>query len=134
MAYQPMGRGHRGPICHAMWILVCIILFIIYFQAEIALVNEDKILKYLTIDLFVVTNFSLWRHWYTFFARVLILICIFCTAFWYMGNCDVTNIMPCKFCIYDNDKTYCHLSCIAIYHNMFLSYCDTPIRLDVCII
>jgi hypothetical protein len=43
--YQPDGRRPQGLICHAMWILACIILFIIYFEAEIAVVNEDKILK-----------------------------------------------------------------------------------------
>ena len=56
-------------MCHAIWILACIILFIIYYQAKIAVVNEDKILKYLTTDLFVVTYFFI----------VTSLICIFCT-------------------------------------------------------
>jgi hypothetical protein len=49
--------GPRGLIYHAIWILACIILFIIYYQAKIAIVNEGKILKYLTIDFFVVTYF-----------------------------------------------------------------------------
>jgi hypothetical protein len=43
-------------------------------------------------------TFCLWRHWYPFFARVLILICIFARRA-DMGNCDVANITPCKFCI-----------------------------------
>jgi hypothetical protein len=30
-------------------------IYTYYYQAKIAIVNEDKILKYLTIDLFVVT-------------------------------------------------------------------------------
>jgi hypothetical protein len=59
----------RGLICHATWILACFILFIIYYQAKIAVIDEDKILKYLTIDLFVVTYFFI----------VTSLICIFCT-------------------------------------------------------
>ena len=81
--YQPKGRRPRGLICHAIWILACIILFIIYFKAEIAVVNEDKILKYLTTDLFVVTYFFIVTSLICIFARVLILICIFCTACWY---------------------------------------------------
>ena len=61
--------GPLGLICHAIWIVACIILFIIYYQAKIAVINEDKILKYLIIDLFVVTYFFI----------VTSLICIFCT-------------------------------------------------------
>ena len=49
--------GPLGLICHAIWILAYIILFIIYYQAEIAIINEDIFLLYLTIDLFVVTYF-----------------------------------------------------------------------------
>jgi hypothetical protein len=60
-------RG-RGLICHAIWILPCIILFIIYYEANIVVIKEDKILKYLTIDLFHVTYFFI----------VTSLICIFC--------------------------------------------------------
>jgi hypothetical protein len=48
--YQPEGRrpqgliwGLGGMICHAIWILACIILFIIYYEAKIAVINEDKI-------------------------------------------------------------------------------------------
>jgi hypothetical protein len=37
--------------------LACIILFIIYYHVKIAVGNENKILKYLTLDLFVVTYF-----------------------------------------------------------------------------
>jgi hypothetical protein len=71
-------------------ILACIILFIIYYQVKITVINEDKSLKYLTIDLFVVTYFFIVTLLiiYTFFARLAD-----------MGNCDVANIMPCKFCI-----------------------------------
>jgi hypothetical protein len=43
-------------------------LFVIYYEAKIVLIDEDKILKYLTIDLFVVTYFFI----------VTSLICIFC--------------------------------------------------------
>jgi hypothetical protein len=67
--YQPEGRRPRGLICHAIWILTCIILFITYYQAKISVINEDKILKYLTIDFFVVTYFFI----------VTSLICILCT-------------------------------------------------------
>jgi hypothetical protein len=53
-SYQPEGRRPSGLIigAHAIWILACIILFIIYYQAKIASVKKDKILKYLTTDLF----------------------------------------------------------------------------------
>jgi hypothetical protein len=85
MAYQPEGPegwyGARGLIwAYAIWILECIILFIIYYQAKIAVVNEDKIWLQICLSW---RTFSLWHHWYAFFARVLIFICIFCTAFWY---------------------------------------------------
>jgi hypothetical protein len=42
-------------------------------------------------------TFSLWRHWYAFFARVLIMICIFCSVLiWVIV---MSPISPCKFCI-----------------------------------
>jgi hypothetical protein len=60
--------GAWGLICHAIWILACIILFIIYHQAKITEVNEEKNLNYLIIDLIVVTYFFI----------VTSLICSFC--------------------------------------------------------
>jgi hypothetical protein len=47
--YQPEERMTRRLICHAIWILACIILCMIniYYQAKIVVVNKDKILKYI---------------------------------------------------------------------------------------
>ena len=53
--YQSEDRRPQGLICHAIWILASNNIFIIYYQAKIAIVNGDKILKYLTTDLFVIT-------------------------------------------------------------------------------
>jgi hypothetical protein len=44
-------------------------IYHIYYQATIAVINEDQILKYLTTNLFVVTYFFI----------VTSLICNFCT-------------------------------------------------------
>jgi hypothetical protein len=66
---QRADMGPRGLIYHAIWILACIIVFIIDYQAKLTMVNEDKILKYLTTAVFVVTYFFI----------VTSLICIFCT-------------------------------------------------------
>jgi cation transport ATPase len=66
----------------------------IYYQAKIAVINEDKILKYFTIDLFVVT--------YCFI--VTLLICIFCTRadidmHFLHGVLIWVIVTPCKLCI-----------------------------------
>jgi hypothetical protein len=71
--YEPRVRRPQGLICHAMWILVFIILFIIYYQAKIGKVNKDKILKYLTADLFVMMYFFI-------VTSFIIHVCIFCTC------------------------------------------------------
>ena len=61
MAYQPEWF-HISP-------RACISLFIIHYQARTFVINVNKIQKYLTIDLIVVTYFFI----------VTSLICIFCT-------------------------------------------------------
>jgi hypothetical protein len=103
MAHQPEWPHMRPEGWYAMRYGFYHVLFyssIIYYQAKIAVINEHKILTFFTIDLFVVRYFfSLWLHLYAFFARVLILICIFARRA-DMGNCDVANITPCKKCIF----------------------------------
>jgi predicted transporter len=57
-------------------VLECIILFIIlYYQAKIVMINKNKILKYLTTDLFVLTYF-------------------FCTH----ADIDMRFCMTCRYC------------------------------------
>jgi hypothetical protein len=84
------GPYHRGliwgsrddaPCDMRYWILACIILFIVYYQVKIALIDEGKIQKYFPINLFVVTCFSFMTLLYACFAHVLILVCIFWTKF-----------------------------------------------------
>ena len=42
--------GPLGLICHAIWILPCIILFIIYYQAKIAVVKKDNDCRFVCCD------------------------------------------------------------------------------------
>jgi hypothetical protein len=93
--YQPEGwYGARGLICHAIWIIACVILFIIYYQAKV----KTKFLSIWQQICLSWRTFSLWRHWYAFLHGCW---------YWYiffarradMGDCDVANITPCKFCI-----------------------------------
>jgi hypothetical protein len=64
-----MAARAQGLICHVIWILACISLFIINYKAKIFVINEEKILKYLTTELFVVV---------TYFFIVTSLIACFC--------------------------------------------------------
>jgi hypothetical protein len=78
-------------------------------------------------------TFSLWHHWYAFSARVLIMICIFCTVCWLwyaffacvlimhffaqcadVGKCDIAHIMPSKFCIITNKYMINRNTCISL--------------------
>jgi hypothetical protein len=82
---------------------------ILYFAIKLKspLLKQDKILKYLTIDLFVMTYLFIVASLICIFARVLILICIFCMACWYgYMYCDVPNITPCKFCVITSKYWY----------------------------
>jgi hypothetical protein len=81
----------KGTYC----MITSIIVFIIYYQAKIVVVNEDKILKYLTIDLFVLTYFFNDMH----FMHACWYWCAFFALRADIGNCDVAYITPCKWCI-----------------------------------
>jgi hypothetical protein len=94
-----------GLICHAIWILTCIILFIIYYHAEIAVINDHKfwLFDYRVVFCDVLFHCDVidmhflhacW-YWYAFFAQRAD-----------MGNCDVTHITPCKFCIITTKYLY----------------------------
>ena len=96
-----LGISARGLICHVIWILAWIILFIIYNQAKIAVIDircrqNSEVFDYRFVCCVVLFHCDVidmhflhacW-YWYAFFARRAD-----------MGNCDVTNITLCKFCI-----------------------------------
>jgi hypothetical protein len=97
IVYQPeWPHISRGPrlICHAMWILECIFLFIICYQAKTVMVNKDYFLKFLTTDLFVVT--------YLFI--VTSLVCIFCTRTYIDMHFCAVQILHIHYQVYDQLK------------------------------
>jgi hypothetical protein len=84
MAYQRGPTSAQGPeapraemSCNVDFSIYYSIF--IYFHTKIALVNEDKILKHLTAQLFIVK-----------YCTVTSLICIFAEHAG-MGDCDVTD-------------------------------------------